>query len=72
MVQASQNRIGSLVDQVLLYCYHYDPSAGKYSVVILRVLRLAGIATLLLLGGFMFVMFRIDGKHRRSGLEQVH
>jgi protein SCO1/2 len=72
MVQASQNRIGSLVDQILLYCYHYDPSAGKYSVVILRVLRLAGIATLLLLGGFMFVMFRIDGKHRRSGLEQVH
>jgi hypothetical protein len=40
--------------------------------VILRVLRLAGIATLLLLGGFMFIMFRIDGKHRRSRLEQVH
>lgn len=72
MVQASQNKIGSLVDQVLLYCYHYDPSVGKYSVVIWRVLRLAGIATMVLLGGFMFLMFRIDSKHRRSGLERNH
>ena len=60
MVQASRNKIGNLVDQVLLYCYHYDPSAGRYSVLILRVLRLAGVATMVILGGFMFVMFRRD------------
>jgi protein SCO1/2 len=72
MVQASQNKIGTLTDQVLLYCYHYDPSVGKYSVVILRVLRLAGIATVVLLGGFMFIMFRLDSRNRRSGLERIH
>jgi protein SCO1 len=70
MVQASQNRIGSVVDQVLLYCYHYDPSAGKYSVVILRVLRLAGIATVVLLGGFIFAMVRLDSRNRRLGRER--
>jgi protein SCO1/2 len=70
MVQASQNRIGSVVDQVLLYCYHYDPSAGKYSVVILRVLRLAGIATVVLLGGFIFAMVRLDSRNRRLGIER--
>ena len=42
LVQASQNKIGNVVDQILLYCYHYDPSAGKYNLMIFRVLRLAG------------------------------
>lgn len=60
MVQASQNKIGSLADQILLYCYHYDPTAGKYNLVIFRVLRLAGVATMVLLGGFMIMMFRRD------------
>ncbi len=60
MVQASQNKIGTLTDQILLYCYHYDPTAGKYNLAIFRVLRLAGIATMVLLGGFMIMMFRRD------------
>jgi protein SCO1/2 len=58
LVQASENKIGSVVDQILLYCYHYDPAAGKYNLMIFRVLRLAGVATVLLLGGFMFITFR--------------
>jgi protein SCO1/2 len=62
LVEASQNLIGSLVDQVLLYCFHYDPSIGKYGLVIMNVLRLAGIATVLMLGTFMIVMFRRDRK----------
>jgi protein SCO1/2 len=60
LVQASQNKIGTLVDQILLYCYHYDPTAGKYNLVIFRVLRLAGVATMVFLGGFMIMMFRRD------------
>jgi protein SCO1 len=60
MVQASHNKIGTVVDQILLYCYHYDVTAGKYNLVIFRVLRLAGVATMVLLGGFMFIMFRRD------------
>jgi protein SCO1 len=60
LVEASQNKIGNLVDQILLYCYHYDPDAGKYNVVIFRLLRLAAVLTMLLLGGFMILMFRRD------------
>ena len=71
LVQASQNKIGSVVDQILLYCYHYDPAAGKYGLIISRVLRLAGVATMLLLGGFIIVMFRRDAAHRLSGVERV-
>ena len=60
MVQASHNKIGTLTDQILLYCYHYDVTAGKYNLAIFGVLRLAGIATIVLLGGFMIMMFRRD------------
>jgi protein SCO1/2 len=65
LVQASQNKIGNLVDQVLLYCYHYDPATGKYGAVVMRILRLAGAATILTLGLFMAVMFR-RGSSTRS------
>ncbi len=64
LVQASQNRVGNIGDQVLLYCYHYDPRTGKYGAVISNILKLAGLATMLILGTFVFVMFRSD---RRSG-----
>jgi protein SCO1/2 len=60
LVQASQNRVGNIGDQVLLYCYHYDPRTGKYGAVIANILKLAGLATMLILGGFVFVMFRAD------------
>jgi protein SCO1 len=66
LVQASANKIGSLVDQILLYCYHYDPTVGKYNVVIYRVLRLGGITTVILLGGFIVLMLRRD-THNRIG-----
>jgi protein SCO1/2 len=65
LVQASQNKIGNIVDQVLLYCYHYDPATGKYGAVVMRILRLAGAATILTLGLFMLVMFR-RGSSTRS------
>ena len=65
LVQASQNKIGNLVDQVLLYCYHYDPATGKYGAVVMRILRLAGAATILTLGLFLIVMFR-RGSSTRS------
>ena len=58
LVQASQGKIGTVVDQVLLYCYHYDPQAGKYGAIVSRILRLAALATMLVLGVFLAVMFR--------------
>ena len=60
LIEASRNRIGNLVDQVLLYCYHYDPSTGRYGAIITNIMRLAGAATVVVLGGFLIVMFRSD------------
>jgi protein SCO1/2 len=60
LIEASGGRIGTPVDQVLLYCYHYDPHAGKYSMVVMNVLRLAGVVTVALIGGFIVVMWRLD------------
>ncbi len=60
LIEASQNRIGTAVDQLVLYCFHYDPATGKYGAVIMNVLRLAGAATALILGAFVFIMFRRD------------
>lgn len=65
LVEASANKIGSLVDQVLLRCYHYDPTTGKYTLIVMNVLRLAGLGTVLILGTFVFVMFR---RERRENL----
>ncbi len=58
LVQASDNKIGNVVDQVLLYCYHYDPAKGKYGAVITRILRLSGLATILILGTMIAVLTR--------------
>jgi protein SCO1/2 len=62
LIQASQNKIGTVVDQVLLYCYHYDPDTGKYGAIISRVLQLAAGATVLILGTFLIVMFRMESR----------
>jgi protein SCO1/2 len=59
LIQASENKIGTVVDQVLLYCYHYDPETGKYGAIISRVLQLAAGATVLILGTLLVVMFRM-------------
>lgn len=60
LVEATQGRIGNVVDQVLLYCYHYDPASGKYGAVITNILRLAAGITILILGGFLLIMFRME------------
>ena len=64
MVEASQGHIGTMVDQVLLYCYHYDPRTGKYGAIISRVMQIAGAITVVLLGGFLIAMFKLEPKNR--------
>jgi protein SCO1/2 len=61
MIEASGNRIGSLADQVLLYCYHYDPRVGRYGAAITNIVRLAGVATVLILGSSLIILFRREG-----------
>lgn len=58
LVEAAREKIGSPVDQILLFCYHYDPATGKYGLVILNVVRAAGLATVLALGTLIWIMFR--------------
>lgn len=68
LVQASQGKIGTVVDEVLLYCYHYNPDTGKYGAVISRVLKLAAGATIFFLGTFLVVMFKLgSGAEHRTG-----
>lgn len=66
LVEASANRIGSPVDQFLLYCYHYDPATGRYNAVIMNIMRLGGLATVLALGSFVLVMWRRERRARRQ------
>jgi protein SCO1/2 len=60
LVEASQGKIGNAVDAVLLYCYHYNPETGKYGAMVANILRLAAVATVLLLGGLLFILWRLD------------
>jgi protein SCO1 len=62
LVEASANRIGSPVDNILTYCYHYDPKTNKHSLIVARVVQLGGLVTVFTLGGFMLVMFRRDAR----------
>jgi protein SCO1/2 len=58
LIEASHNRIGTPVDQVLLFCYHYDPRTGKYGALIVRMIRVGGILTLLGLGLLIYLCVR--------------
>jgi protein SCO1/2 len=62
LMESSSERIGSLVDQLLLYCYHYDPAKGNYGFVAMRAVRIGGAVTLLALVGFVFVSLRRDNR----------
>lgn len=67
LVEASQNRIGNVVDQVLLYCFHYDPTTGKYGAVAMNIIRLGGILTILILGAFIFISLRKERHPAQDG-----
>jgi protein SCO1/2 len=58
LIQASNRKLGSLTDHILLYCFQYNPTTGKYSIAIMRVLRTLAVATVLLIAGFIFVESR--------------
>jgi protein SCO1 len=62
LVEASHHKIGSPVDNILTYCYRYDPELNKHSVAVLRIMQLGAVVTMFGLGGFMWVNFRQDYK----------
>jgi protein SCO1 len=62
IVEASAGKVGNLTDQFLLMCFHYDPNTGKYSRNAMMFARAGGVTTMVVLGGFIFVMFRKERK----------
>ena len=60
LIEASGNRIGSPVANILTYCYHYDPQTNRHSLIVARVVQVGGMMTVVSLGSFMFLMFRRD------------
>jgi len=58
LVEASANKIGSPVDEVLLFCCRYDPATGKYGVIISRIIQISGLVTILSLAGLMAALSR--------------
>jgi len=67
IVEASQNKVGSLADQILLYCYHYDPRTGKYGAIVTNMVRVGGVVTVFLLGGLMIVLYRHEPRVKGIG-----
>ena len=66
LAEASASRIGSPIDKLLMYCYDYDPSTGKYTFAVMNAIRVFGVATALALGTFMFAMVRRDRRMARA------
>jgi protein SCO1/2 len=66
LVEAAGHRIGSPVDRLMLYCYQYDPTTGRYGLVLMRVLRLAGVVTVVCIGAFILVMRRQEKRSARG------
>ncbi len=64
LLEGSENKIGSPVDQILLRCFHYDPQAGKYTLAIMNIIRFFGTITALSLAILMFVLFK---RHNPTG-----
>ena len=68
LIEAADNKIGSLVDQVLLYCFHYDPTTGKYTAVAMNIVRLGAAVTVTLIGLFLIIHLR---RERQTAAAEV-
>jgi len=69
LVEASANKIGTVVDQLLLRCYHYDPTTGKYSLIILNALEWAGLAMVIALAFFVYRLYRQDNPQKVEAVD---
>ena len=66
LVESGEGRIGSPIDELLLYCFHYDPESGRYGLLVMNLIRLGGVLTLLFVGGYIAVM-RVRESHPPFG-----
>ncbi len=65
LLDASERKIGSAVEQLFLLCYSYDPTTGTYTLLVHRLLQVAGVATVLLIGGVVGLLFWFERRQRR-------
>jgi protein SCO1 len=68
LMEATQSKIGTVVDQIMLYCFHYDPNSGKYGPYIVSILRIGAGATIFGLGAFYVAMRKRSSKRRKLDL----
>ena len=66
LVEAADHKIGTTLDQALLFCYHYDPETGKYGFVVMNIVRLAAILTVVALGAFILLNLRRDRRQAHA------
>jgi len=71
LVESSQGKIGSTLDKLILYCFHYDSSEGRYAPVARRIMQLGGALMVVLLGGFLAALHLADKKRRRHLAEST-
>lgn len=62
LVEASQNQIGSAVDTLMLYCFHYDPATGKYGAVVMNIVKVGGVLMIAAMAGLLFVLIKIGAR----------
>lgn len=67
LIEASQNHIGTLADQIVLYCYHWDPRTGRYGAIVSRVIQVSGGVTLIILVSILLFLFRAYPNRPRTG-----
>jgi len=67
LVESGEGRIGSLVDELLLFCYHYDPASGRYGAMVMNLVRAGGVMTVLALAGFIMFMRRQEKLRHMEG-----
>jgi protein SCO1/2 len=72
LVDASAGKIGSPIDHVLLFCYHYDPAAATYSASILKIIRLGGVLTILCIVGGILISRRRETALAAKNLQGAH
>ncbi len=67
LVEAGDRQIGGVVDKVLLYCFKYDPTSGRYTAATMNLIRAGGLLTLAVMGGFVYLSLRRERRRRAAG-----
>ena len=66
LLESAEGRVGSVADRVILSCFHYDPSTKRYGPFAFGIMRIGGIFTVLVLGGFLLAMWRRERAKKRQ------